>query len=161
MSSKEVSAIAIKIFGIWLLVNVVMYSPTMILTLTRLEMDAEQQFSPTIYYWVTGAFLVVGIACSMALFRAANSILSNSGLSNESDINISQRFLLQIVGVYFSVTAFSSLPGMGIRFFKENDIALSNYLYFAGYIFQLCVGLYLLIKPTVWAQWLAKLRGRA
>lgn len=99
---------------------------------------------------------------SGVLFRVSNSILNSVPESEEiSESAISQKFLLQLLGVFFIVGALSSLPGMGIRMFKPTEFQVTNYLYFAGYIFELGVGLYLLIKPEVWGAWLGKLRGRA
>lgn len=161
MNGKEVTAVAIKFFGIWLIVNIVLYVPSIMLTITAIESDAMEKFGLGFYLAIGLSFVAIGVFASMALFRAANSVLEINGSPDTASINISQEFLLQVGGVYFIVEALSLLPGTGIHVLTDSDIKPSSYLYFSGYLFQLGVGLYLLVKPTVWSQWLTKLRGRA
>lgn len=162
MSAKEVTAIAIKFFGIWLMINVVLYAPSMILAIASLDSYRDREVNEGLYFSVVGSFILIGVVASCILFRVSNSILKSVPESEEvSESVISQKFLLQLLGVFFIVGALSSLPGLGVRMFKPSEFQITSYLYFLGNIFELIAGLYLLIRPEVWRLWLAKLRGRA
>ena len=161
MSPKDITSIAIKFFGIYLMVNVVLYSPSMIMSLTALEQYKEESFSNSVYFTVVGAFILLGIGVSFILIRLSNSIASKTTESTESQPTLSQEFLLQVLGVYFIVSGLSVMPGYSISFFTAAEPDIAKLLYGAGYIFQVAVGCYLLIKPVVWGQWLNKLRGRS
>lgn len=161
MSPKDITAIAIKFFGIYLMVNVVLYFPSMIMSLTALEQYQEENFSSSIFITVVGSFILLGIVVSFVLIRLANSIASKSMESAESPSTLSQEFLLQILGIYFIVSGLSVMPGYGISIFKSAEPDTTKLLYGAGYLFQVAAGCYILIKPVVWGQWLNKLRGRS
>jgi len=161
MSPKDITSIAIKFFGIYLMVNVVLYFPSMIVSLTVLEQYQEENFSSSVFIAVVGAFILLGIVVSFILIRLANSIASKTSEPAESSPTLSQEFLLQVLGIYFIVSGLSAMPGYGISIFKAGEPDTTKILYGAGYIFQVAVGCYLLAKPVVWAQWLNNLRGRS
>lgn len=161
MSPKDITSIAIKFFGIYLMVNVVLYFPSMIMSLTALEQYQEESFSSSVFVTVIGSFILLGIVVSLILFRLANSIASKTTETTESSATLSQEFLLQVLGVYFIVSGLSVMLGYGMSMFKGAQADTAKLLYGVGYIFQVAVGCYLLIKPVVWGQWLNKLRGRS
>ena len=161
MSPKDITSIAIKFFGIYLMVNVVLYFPSMIMSLTALEQYQEENFSSSVFITVVGAFILLGIVVSFILIRLANSIALQTTEPTDSSLKLSQEFLLQVLGIYFIVSGLSVMPGYGISIFKGAEPDTTKLLYGAGYIFQVAVGSYLLIKPVVWGQWLNKLRGRS
>ena len=160
MSPKDITSIAIKFFGIYLMVNAVLYLPSMIVTLAAFEQHQEKSFSSGAFITVVGAFVLLGIIVSFVLMRLANSIVSKTTESSNSSPTPSQEFLLQVLGIYFIVSGLSVMPGYGISMFKAVEPDITKLFYGAGYIFQVGVGCYLLIKSVVWAQWLNKLRGR-
>jgi large-conductance mechanosensitive channel len=160
MNPKDITAIAIKFFGIYLMVNVVLYFPSMIMSLTALEQYQDENFNSNIFIIVVGSFILLGIIVSFILIRLANSIASKTTEPADSSPTLSQEFLLQVLGIYFIVSGLSVMPGYGISVFKTEPDT-TRLLYGAGYIFQVAVGSYLLIKPVVWGQWLNKLRGRS
>jgi hypothetical protein len=161
MAPKDITAIAIKFFGIYLLVNVVLYFPVMIVSLAALEQYQEENFSSSVFISVVGSFVLLGVVVSYLLFRLANSIASRPTETTESGSQTSEEFLLQLLGIYFVVVALSAMPGMGISLFKPSVGDYTELLYGVGYLFQLSVGCYLLTKPVVWGQWLNRLRGRS
>jgi hypothetical protein len=161
MSSKEITAIAIKFFSIYLLVNVILYFPSMLTTLTALENYRGQDFDSNIFIYVVGAFIILGVTVSFFLSRLANSIILHSSENSESNTLLSQQFLLQVLGVYFIVSGLSLMPSIAISAFVDTSFNLDRVLPIAGYIFQVIVGLYFLTKPVFWVQCLNKFRGRS
>lgn len=162
MNTKEITAIAIKLLAIWLLVNVVLHVPNLLLIFNTVASYKQEEMPKDLYISVVLSSLIIGIIASYLLFRSSNSVLNKLPNTNESDANnISQQFLLQLGGVYFIVssliTLFSNLVGL------KNLVAIetSNILFIFGSIFELSVGLYMLIKPNILAYLFSKLRGRA
>jgi len=160
MSTKEVTAIAIKFMSIWFMMHIILAAPSIVM-MSSFDNYRDWEDYESLYLSVlVGAFILIGGGVSYILFRVSNSILKSIPESEEvSESFVSQKFLFQLLGVFFIVGALTSLLSHGITLFITPE--LHDYLYFAGYIFELIVGLYLLIRPEVWRLWLAKLRGRA
>lgn len=161
MGPKEITSVAIKFFGIYLMVNVVLYFPSMIMSLAALERYQEENFSSIVFVTVVGAFILLGLVVSFVLFHLANSIASKAAEPDQTTSSLSQVFLLQVLGIYFIVSGLSVLPGYGISIFIATEANITELFYGAGHLFQIAVGCYLLIKPVVWARWLSILRGQS
>lgn len=161
MSPKDITSIAIKFFGIYLLVSIVIYSPSVITTLIAIEKYQEENFGRSLFVAVSGAFILLGVVVSLILFRIANSITTMAVETTESSSSVTQDFLLQVLGTYFVVSGISTIPVYALSAFKGIEPDAANVLRGAGYIFQIAVGCYLLIKPVAWRQWLNYLRGRS
>lgn len=162
MSPKELTSIAIKFFSIYLLVNIILYFPSMIMSLTALQKFHEETFSTSVFIIIVGAFILLGLAVSFVLFKISNSIAKQAPTAPDSSVKMSQAFLLQTLGVFFIVSALSALPNFSSTlFFKSGQIDTIKIFTGSGYLFEALVGLYLLIKPSVWVNVLNKLRGRA
>jgi hypothetical protein len=161
MAPKDITAIAIRFFGIYLLVNVILYFPVMITAVATLQQQHSEKFSSSIYIYIVGSFILLGVVVSLLLFRLANSIASRVPVSSEPSAHLTQGFLLQVLGIYFIVSALSALPGYGFSLLKSSSIELTQLLYLFGYVFEAAVGCYLVVKPVVWNRWLNQLRGRA
>lgn len=158
---NNITAIAIKFFGIYLLVNMIIWIPSIsapmviVANYTGVELDLPR------FLTFFGSVMVVGIFISVMLFRLSKSIAANVQDLPSSSIEINQELLLQILGVYFIVAGFSGLPDTVVAFFNA-DPQTTLILYLAvGDFFQVFLGLYFVVKPVVWAQWLNKLRGRS
>lgn len=163
MSTKEVTAIAIKLLALSLLVSVVLHAPRLILTISSMERMHGEEFQQNFYISVVSFFLVLGAVCSFALYKTSNSILKSIPESTpESDpIYISEKFILQVAGVYFIVSALQAFPSLAISF-SSSPANMASYIgYFIGHAFEVAVGLYLLVAPAVWVRAFNKLRGRA
>lgn len=161
MAPKDIAAIAIRFFGIYLLVNVVLYIPAMITMVAGLQHSQSGKFSGSVLIPIVGSFILLGVVVSLFLFRLANSIASKLPASTVDSSHLSQELLLQVLGVYFIVSALKVLPGYGISLLESNQMELKRLLYLLGHIFEVAVGFYLVVKPVVWSSWLTRMRGRA
>ena len=159
MNQRETTAIAIKFFGIYLLVNMVLYVPMIVLSATGMEQFTGEEVSEGVLITIVGSFMLLGVAVSAFLWRLANSMVSADSDRGSEPSALTQGFLLQLLGIYFLVDGLSELPMIGFSAFQgasEDDTA---WLYFLAYVFEVGVGLYLLVRPAVWWRWLHKLRG--
>ncbi len=159
MTSKQLTALAIKILAIWLLISVVLYLPSIAMIMTHLANVADKPIPSSLSVAVFFGFLVVGLVVSFIMLRVSKSFLAGIPESNDKNI-LTPIFVLQITGLFFIVSALTELPGYGLSLSKEAVVPLSSYGYLAGYIFKIGVGAYLLVKPSVWGSWFNKLRGR-
>lgn len=159
MTSQQLTALAIKILAIWLLVHVVLYLPSIAMLTANLENFTDRAIPESLSVAVFIGFLAVGMAVSLIMFRVSKSVLSCVPESNQQNI-FTPTFALQITGLFFVVSTLAVLPGYVLSISKQAAIPLSSYGYLAGYAFKIAVGAYLLVKPSVWVHWFNKLRGR-
>lgn len=166
MSTREVLAIAIKLFSIWVLVQVFWMSPGLIALLASIESWQGNVLPDWVYVASITAFIGVGAAIAIALYQISNSVLTTS--PSKGDIEASEqtkRFLLQLGGVYFLITALVYFPP-SISFIWQPNPAQESYpfhYFFRPFsnILQALVGLWLILHPSWWSLILHKFRGRA
>ena len=159
MTAKEITAIVIKFLAISLMISTVLHAPRLILAISTIEGMHNDKFESIFYISVVGFFLILGFLSAFILYRVSNSILKSIPEPNSDPVSISQAFVLQVLGVYFIVSALQVFPSLSA--YISPDFEAKKHLgYFIGYTFELVVGLYLLILPSVWVRLLHKLRGR-
>lgn len=162
MNTKEITAIAIKFLAIWLLVQILLQVPSLLLVFNNIEGYVEKEFPINIYVSVVGSFLFIGSIASYLLFRVSNSVLNSMPNSSNSEPgNISQQFLMQLGGTYFIISSLMVILGAITSLRAQVPTEFTNNLRLLGAFFELAVGLSMLIKSNVWVRWFAKLRGRA
>jgi len=172
MSTKEVTAISIKILAIWLLVHVVLEFSTVAHLAVSVQRDlgyGDHSSVLVIGLFITTA-IVGGTACFL-LFRLSNSVLCSLNDRSESDAGkLSQEFILQISGLFFVVSALIELP----RAINETylttqtlvggngmSLVLPYLMYLLAVLFKFVVGVTMVIGSKRCNAWLLKLRGRA
>lgn len=160
MTSRQVTALAIKILAIWLLVNIVLYLPNIAMLTASVYQFNGSETPESVSIAVFVGFLIVGFIVAITMLRISNSVLSSA--SEEPDESrISPAFVLQVAGVFFIVSALAVLPGYFLSLANQVPVKVASYGYLAGYLIKIAVGAYLLVKPAVWAEWFNRLRGRS
>ena len=160
MNSKEVTAIAIKFFGIWLIINFALYLPAFIFALMTFSKEYFASTSLVLFSVAVGVYLAVGLVCAYILFRLANSILQRTPKTAADTDGLSQTFVFQVLGVYLIVSGLPSVLSLGIQLGDQAEYSFLSWFYLGGAVFKFAVGVYLLVQPAIWALWLKKLRGR-
>jgi len=160
MSTREVTAIAVKLLAIWLLIHVILYIPSLALAFTSFQDFNQTELPQWLYYALVASSLIIGFFAAILLLRTSNSVLASTN-SESTDSNIDQTFLLQLAGIFFIVSALAGMPSILLNLGKVSTVQTDTIFYLGGKLFELAIGLYLLIKPTVWLHWFNKLRGRA
>ncbi|MCL6272335.1 hypothetical protein M3P05_20675 [Sansalvadorimonas sp. 2012CJ34-2] len=164
MLKQQITAIALKLLSIWLLIHVILNLPSVIILLANLEQHENQGISTVWYIVIISSILIIGLASVHLINKAANSVLSQENEHAKYSLSEdTQKLFLQIAGLYFIVTAIAYLPRSLLFLTHSIDISLSwdNFLYPAGLFFQLGIGLWLIGSSSFWAKTLHKLRGRA
>jgi hypothetical protein len=102
--------------------------------------------------------LIIDFLAAILLMRTSNSVLASPGTESAGS-NIDQKFLLQLAGIFFIVTALAGLPGVLLNLGRVSTVQMDTVFYLGGKLFELGVGLYLLIKLAVWTCLLNRLGG--
>ncbi|RCV88350.1 hypothetical protein [Billgrantia montanilacus] len=161
MTTKDVTAIALRLFSLWLLVQVILNVPSLVLYLTTMEQYQEQIIPGYVYIAMIGGFIVVGLMAVYLIWLAAKSVLAyEAGGSGAATDDRSQTFLLQLGGVYFIVTSLAYLPRSLGFFLSSMEVSYVHVLSPLGLLFQLFIGLALVFNASWWVHLLARLRGR-
>ncbi len=165
MSQREILAIAIKVYALWLLgmlfINSVGFYPTLI-ALTSWQGGTE--IKSWVYIAVISSYLLAGLIIASLLFSVSTKTLKS--LSIKSDISISEenkKYIFQVSGLFFVVSSRTYLPNsLTFLFYKDVEThAFIQLLRPMGYLVQLCIGTWLIVNPSWWALAFKKLRGRA
>ncbi|MFT7500072.1 MAG: hypothetical protein ACI85Z_000714 [Rheinheimera aquimaris] len=160
MNAKEVTAIAIKFFGIWLIINLALYLPTFMFAVMTFSSEYFATTRLSLFLTAIGAYLAIGLSFAYVLCRLANSILQVVPSQVDDTERLSQTFVFQVLGVYLIVSGLPSILSLGIQLGDQGEYSFLNWFYLGGALFEFAVGVYLLVQPAIWALWLKKLRGR-
>lgn len=166
MNTREVLAIAIKLFSIWVLVQIFWMSPSLVLLLGSMESWQGVVISEWVYVALMSVFILFGVLISIVLYKISNSVLTSNFSEKRIDVSDqSKKFLLQLGGVYFVVTTLVYFPpSIGFLWSVDPSQEGFPFHYFLrplGYLIQLIIGLWLVLHPSWWSFMLSKLRGRA
>ena len=161
MTTKEITAIALRLFSVWLLVQVILNVSGIALLLTSVEQYQGQVIPGYVYFMLIGSFILIGLLAAYLIWVSAQSVLNRCpGAESQGLDQDGQRFLLQLGGAYFIVTSLAYLP-RSLGFLSHSlEFSYMNLLWPLGLAFQFCIGLALLVGAAHWAVLFAKLRGR-
>lgn len=161
MTTKEVTAIALRLFSLWLLVQVILNLPSLALFLTSMGQFQEQFLPRYVYILMIGCSVVIGLIAVFLIWRTASSVLAYKAGEGGSGVDEqSQKFLLQLGGAYFIVNSLAYLP-RSLGFLQSSfEVSYVHLLSPLGLLFQLFIGLALVVHASWWAHLFAKLRGR-
>jgi hypothetical protein len=162
MITQQVTAIALRVFALWLLVQVILHVPSFIMLFASAKQYPEQEIPSEAYIGIIGSFIIIGLIAAFLINRAANSILR--GVKTGTEVILSgesQKVLFQLSGLYFVVNSLAYLP-RSLSFISSTlEMPLSSIVWPAGLVFQLIIGLWLLSCTTFWLNLFSRLRGRA
>ena len=161
MITQQVTAIALRIFSIWLLIQLILNLPSLVMLFASVEQYKQQEIPMAAYAGLIGAFISIGFIAVFLINKAANSVLNRAASDSEATLSSdSQKVLFQLAGLYFVVNALAYLP-RSLSFMPSSmEISSSNILWPAGLVFQLVVGLWLVSASAFWLNLFNKLRGR-
>ncbi|MFY0666335.1 MAG: hypothetical protein JXQ97_17065 [Natronospirillum sp.] len=152
MTTKTLTSLALRVFALWLLAQLIVNSAQFFAVITALTGLAEHSLYPVYFL----AFFGLGILAVWLLWRLSGSVLNRVGEDDQQPLpQGTQAFVLQILGVYFLVTALAYLPRhvvISVDWWKSVLPAL-------GLLLKGALGLALVVRAPAWANLLTKLRG--
>ena len=162
MIIQQISAIALRVFALWLLAQVALNLPTIILQTSAFANYTQQSIPFLFFISMISVISLIGLFAVFFINKAANSIITRATSTSETSLSeSSQKLLFQLAGLYFSVDALAYLP-RSLSFIADDlTVTLTNLLLPLGFVFQLVIGLCLIINPTYWSKLFERLRGNS
>ena len=159
MNTKVISAIAFKLFAIYIVVTIILAVPTVAGTFIAMK-SWSPNFDDNIIWpilIITGT-IVVAFIVFKGLWRLSNKTINDISevnvTDNKFDIKAFEKTLFIFLGLYFSITAFVETPNIAtslwVRSQTTEGIVLVDYAWLFSIIAQLIIGLNLIRKPNQW-----------
>ncbi|MCL4409457.1 MAG: hypothetical protein M1356_03910 [Gammaproteobacteria bacterium] len=161
MVTQQVTAIALRVLSIWLLIHLLLSLPSIALMVPSFEAFYGQDLPRWVFLGIGVAFVALGLIAVFLIFKSATSALarakSDSALTLSDD---SQKMLFQLAGLYFVVNALAYLPRSLVPVSNVPDLSFTHFMTPLGLVLQLVIGLWLASRSDFWIDLFRKLRGR-
>ncbi|MEM1091969.1 MAG: hypothetical protein AAGI67_16410 [Pseudomonadota bacterium] len=167
MKPREITAVALKVFSIYILVNAIQAIPFVINSLTWLIQGrvAAGGYETPLYWLLGAASFVALVSLAVLTWKLGGSVVRQAATGDDNDTNnpvITEAFLLSLLGIYLTVIGLR-----GVWYSTWNIVALAqnnteldirNTWSMFGDLFQVLVGVSLMVKATAWSRLLRWLR---
>lgn len=166
MNTKIISAIAFKLFALYIVVAVLLATPTAIGTFVAMKSwSSEFSNSPIWPSLIITLTIIVTIIAFKVLWRLGNSAIKNISEINEPDHNFSinefEQSLFMFLGLYFAISAFVDIPSLTASLWLQSQtqdgLNMSDYAWLFGLSIEFFLGLFLLAKPARWLTFIKNL----
>ena len=166
MNTKIISAIAFKLFAIYIVVKIVLAIPTAIGTFLAMK-SWSSDFSNSLFWPVLIITLtvIVTIIVFKGLWSLGNSTINNISEINETDRNFDikefEKSLFVFLGLFFAISAFIEIPNLTTSLWLRSQttagIVLADYAWLFGVVAELIIGMSLIAKPNQWLSFVRNL----
>ena len=165
MSNKELTKLALKIFAIYVMVQAILAVPQFFQAYVMLSNGSEYN-SATWFMAISAVSITLLAMLSVFTWRLSVNVSTQLlSESTNSSLNISETFILSVLGLYLIVFGLTrlSIASIGTYYTLQsaNDInqnIAQNVIYLIVYFIVTIIGLSLVIKTKGWLQLLNKLR---
>ncbi|GAB2711966.1 hypothetical protein [Halomonas garicola] len=162
MLSKQITAVALRLMALWLLVKLILSLPTYAMMLGAAGTVPEDS-APALLLLLIGVFLLVGLLAAWLIHRAANAALARvEQAAPDATAALGpqdQKLLFQLLGLYFLIAALAGLPDALAFLPYWPQASWQSFLRPAGLLFQLGMGLWLAAGASFWCRLFHRLRG--
>src|SRR5690625_7629159 len=106
MSTKEVTAIALRLFSIWLLVQIILNISSVALLLTSIGQYQGEVLPDYVYFMLIGSFIAIGLLAVYFIWASAKSALERcpSVQSQSFDLDAPPS-IVELRGAYCIITS--------------------------------------------------------
>lgn len=166
MTEREITSVALKLFAVYLLVQLLLAFPTVIASLASAK-DVFGRHLSGLWLWGAAAMaIMIAIAAALVLWRLANKALAatSGGKERNSFLGI-EWAVFSALGLFLLVQAlihFSYVSaGAYVQYVQvdSGDITLQTAVQMGAYIFEAIIGLSLILRTDGWVLMLRKLRN--
>lgn len=160
MITQQITAVALKLIAIWLVLQMFLNVPSLVMLSTHLEQYQQKAIPAVIYFWMITCFLVVGLVAAYLVFKTAASVLATAKTDTPLSLGEdSQKILFQLAGIYFVVRSLAQLPASLSFIPIAPAVDMANILGLVGIIIQLLAGLWLTLCSGFWVGLMQNLRN--
>lgn len=159
MPTKIVTAIAFKLFAIYVIVSAVIALPSLAGTVIAIK-NQTVGFDNNILWPIAitiGTIIITFIAFKILWKLGSSCLESSSTLMNDdkdSEVQALERTLFLVLGVYFTVSAFVEFPNMATLLWARSQTptgtTLQDYAWLVSVMTQFIIGLLLINKLDKW-----------
>ena len=161
MNSKIITAIALKLFAIWVIVQVILQIPFawQIYYLTKQFRSPEKGFE-ALPYLILISLVICGIVAGIVIFRLGQRVFESLPEQEPLiEIKDTERLFIQLLGIMFIVTALSRVPSAGVTAYGgAGKDPLSDYLWLSALLLKIVIGFILVIKSDYVQSYLKRMR---
>ena len=161
MNSKVITAIAFKLFAIWLIVQIILQIPFawQIYYLTK-QYRSPEVVMEVVPYLILISLIACGLIAGIIIFRLGQKVFEAlPDGENIIDTKDTEKLFIQLLGVIFIVTALSRIPSAGVASYSgTGKNTLSDFLWLGALLIKLIIGLLLVTKSGYIQAFLKRLR---
>jgi len=161
MNSRVITAIAFKLFAIWLIVQTILQIPFtwqmyFLIKSHRALENVEKPFP----YLLFIALIVCGFIAAKVIFSLGDKVIAElpqgEKFMHPHDFEI---ILFQLLGVYFLVTGLSSFPSSVIAATSvTGESPLREWLWVCSLSFKIAIGIFLIARTNYFCNLMKKFR---
>ena len=162
MSSRAITAVAFKLFAIYLCVQLVLYVPGLFASFRHLGGWVHGKYIP---YIISLATIVLGFVFAYIIWRLGKSSLDNLPKDDQGYSKNFEVVVLQVFGLYLVVSSLKYLPVNTINVFFSDlympgqiGLVAERITVIMHYV-VLFLGMHLILKANGWSALLAKIRS--
>lgn len=164
MTSREITVLALRIIALYVLANVVLAFPRF-LSLMAVGYQGQMPEVPAWWFWTGGVIVMLAalIVAVIVWIVAGRAVAAKDHQSKPPLFDNIEPLILSVVGIFFIVQALIQIGLVGAALFQGSgmgDPLLVWQMRGIGYLFQLLVGLSLVMRPLWWTSLLARFRER-
>ena len=161
MNSRVITAVAFKLFAIWLIVQIVLRIPYawQMYYLTK-RYRADEAVETVFPYLLFISLIVCGFFAARVIYKLGDKVIAalpqGDGFFTPKDYETT---LFQLLGAYFFVTAISIFPSAVIRAIQvDGKSPVSDWIWVVSLIFKMSIGIFLIAKARYFCDLMKKFR---
>lgn len=166
MNTQIISAIAFKLFAIYIAVSVILSIPSAAAGFMAIKSwPGGVNYNPAWPVLIIMLTVIITIIVFKMLWRLGNSTIKNIDEINQADKNFDmqsfENSLFMFLGLFFAISAFVEIPNLATSLWLRSQTpggnGLADYGWLAGIVSELLIGLWLLAKPGKWLTFIRNL----
>lgn len=166
MSSNEITAVAFKVFAIYVFVQMLLAIPSFVQAITS-NFYNDASSTPYFAVGVTTLALMLLIGITISIWKLSTSIAKKaiSTTNEKSILNISEGFILSVIGLYLAFegaqSIFYNLVGIYMQLhgkYGTNEVVPESLAYLFSYVVQVAFAFSLILRAQGWSAVLKGIR---
>jgi hypothetical protein len=155
MTRKETTAIALKCFAIYIMVQMIINIPSFVSIGMNIGLMMDKPEPTPLTIIIPSLSIIIGFAIAFFLWKTTNSILEKETdpSADQSDIGVDEvvKLVLGCMGIYFIIDAIIVLPGAIASLANLQNTQFGySLMFFSTQILELIFGALLVTKPGKW-----------
>jgi len=166
MTSNEITAVAFKVFAIYVFVNMLLAIPSFVQAVSS-NFYNDDSSTPYLAVGATALACLLLIGITISIWKLSVSITKRaiSSTHEKSDFNMSEGFILSVVGLYLAFegaqSIFYNLIGIYMQLhgkYGTHEVEPESLAYLFSYVVQVVFAFSLIFRAEGWSSVLTRIR---